>query len=202
MGAMAETMVAFAQPLLDETDGSAIQMQSALMLAQVCWNLALLPEEEREDNLAKMRPTVRGFPPLGRSPHDSAAPRDVPASAPAGTDGQFTRGIATPDAPDLSIASGQAPGDWAQCAVSLQQWEEVQAVLRTMTPSWCGGEFVRESEDRAEQRVPGDGAAPRLNPGVRRVCCRTRRSQSLSSHLKILPTVPSKSPTEISSTGV
>ena len=59
MGAIAEAIVAFAQPLLDETDGSPVQMQSALTLAQVCWNLALLPDEDRDDSLAEMRPTLK-----------------------------------------------------------------------------------------------------------------------------------------------
>jgi uncharacterized protein YecA (UPF0149 family) len=58
MGAIAEAMVAYAQPLLDDTDGSAEQMQSAFTLAQVCWNLALLPEEDRDDSLAEMRATL------------------------------------------------------------------------------------------------------------------------------------------------
>ena len=59
MGAIAEVMVAYAQPLLDDTDGSAVQMNSALALAQICWNLALVPEKEREDNLAEMRPFLK-----------------------------------------------------------------------------------------------------------------------------------------------
>ena len=59
MGAIAESMAAYSQPLLDETDGSAAQMNSAFALAQICWNLALLPEEERDDNLAKMRPALK-----------------------------------------------------------------------------------------------------------------------------------------------
>ena len=58
MGAMAEAIVAYAQPLLDDSDGSAAQTQSALTLAQLCWNLALLPEEDRDDSLAEMRPAL------------------------------------------------------------------------------------------------------------------------------------------------
>lgn len=59
MGAIAEAMVAYAQPLLDETDGSLEQMNKAFAIAQLCWNLALCPKEEREDLLSKMRPTLK-----------------------------------------------------------------------------------------------------------------------------------------------
>jgi len=55
MGVMAESMVTYAQPLLDETDGSREQMQNALSIAQSCWNLALLPEAEQEEMLDEMR---------------------------------------------------------------------------------------------------------------------------------------------------
>jgi len=41
MGAIAEAMVAYAQPLLDQTDGSTDQMNKAFALGQLCWNLAL-----------------------------------------------------------------------------------------------------------------------------------------------------------------
>jgi hypothetical protein len=44
MGAIAESITAYAQPLLDETDGSIEQMNHALALGQICWNLALMPE--------------------------------------------------------------------------------------------------------------------------------------------------------------
>ena len=55
MGIIAESIVAYAQPLLDETDGSIEDMERALSFAQLCWNLALLPEEEREESLDEMR---------------------------------------------------------------------------------------------------------------------------------------------------
>jgi len=45
-------MIAYAQPLLDATDGSPEQMQNALSIAQMCWNLALLPETEQEESIA------------------------------------------------------------------------------------------------------------------------------------------------------
>lgn len=41
-------MVTYAQPLLDETDGSQEQMQNALSIAQMCWNLALLSGTKQE----------------------------------------------------------------------------------------------------------------------------------------------------------
>ncbi len=59
MGLMAESMAAYAQPLLDATDGSHEQMQNALSIAQMCWNLALLPETEQEESLAEMQPALK-----------------------------------------------------------------------------------------------------------------------------------------------
>jgi Ni/Co efflux regulator RcnB len=59
MGAIAEAIAAFAQPLLDQTDGSADQVNRAFALAQLCWNLALLPEERRDETLGKMRTTLK-----------------------------------------------------------------------------------------------------------------------------------------------
>jgi uncharacterized protein YecA (UPF0149 family) len=59
MGVMADSMAAYAQPLLDETDGSQEQMQHALSITQICWNLALLPDTEQEESLAAMRPALK-----------------------------------------------------------------------------------------------------------------------------------------------
>lgn len=55
MGVMADSMVAYAQPLIDETDDSLEQMQRAMSIAQMCWNLALLSEVLQEDMLTQMR---------------------------------------------------------------------------------------------------------------------------------------------------
>ena len=55
MGAIAESILAYAQPLLDETDGSPEQTEHALSIAQICWNLALLPESELEGVCAETR---------------------------------------------------------------------------------------------------------------------------------------------------
>ena len=59
MGAIAEAIKAYAQPLLDETDGSIEQMNRALSLGQVCWNLALMPEEARNEALREMGPSLK-----------------------------------------------------------------------------------------------------------------------------------------------
>lgn len=59
MGLIADSIMAYAQPLLDNTDGSKDQMNNALALAQLCWNLALLPEKKREEGLAMMRPSFK-----------------------------------------------------------------------------------------------------------------------------------------------
>jgi hypothetical protein len=58
MGAIADAIASYAQPLIDSTDGSVDQLNKAFALSQLCWNLALLPEEARDDSLAKMRPTL------------------------------------------------------------------------------------------------------------------------------------------------
>lgn len=59
MGAFAEAYVAFAQPLIDETDGSLEQMNKALTIGQLCWSLALLSEEDRDKSLSEMQPTLK-----------------------------------------------------------------------------------------------------------------------------------------------
>ena len=55
MGAIAEFFVAYAQPLLDITDGSFEQTEKAFGLAQVCFNLAQLPLDEREEFIQRMQ---------------------------------------------------------------------------------------------------------------------------------------------------
>jgi hypothetical protein len=55
MGAIADALVAYAQPLLDETDGSEEDLNKALQLSQLCYNLALLPEADRETTISGMR---------------------------------------------------------------------------------------------------------------------------------------------------
>ena len=58
MGAIAEAIVAYAQPLIDETDGSLDSMNRAMTIAQACWNLALLPEGQCETAIAEMQPAL------------------------------------------------------------------------------------------------------------------------------------------------
>ena len=42
-------MVAYAQPLIDETDGSPEDIQRAMSLAMMCYNLGQLPHDRREE---------------------------------------------------------------------------------------------------------------------------------------------------------
>lgn len=58
MGAIAEAMVSYAQPLFDGTDGSPDTMNRAMAIAQACWNLALLPEGRREAAIDELQPTL------------------------------------------------------------------------------------------------------------------------------------------------
>lgn len=55
MGAIADALVAYAQPLIDQTDGSLEQMDRAFALTTFCYNLGLLPEEERDESVNEMR---------------------------------------------------------------------------------------------------------------------------------------------------
>ena len=58
MGAMAEGLVAYAQPLLDQTDGSEEQLNKAFAIGQLCYNLALMPEDRRASVLTEVRRTL------------------------------------------------------------------------------------------------------------------------------------------------
>jgi SEC-C motif len=55
MGAIAEAFVAYAQPLIDQTDGSHEQLEKAFAISQLCYNLALFPDDERATTLDEMR---------------------------------------------------------------------------------------------------------------------------------------------------
>lgn len=59
MGSIADAMFRFAQPLIDATDGSPEQVQKALSLSQMCWNLAITPEAKRDEFLVNMQPVLR-----------------------------------------------------------------------------------------------------------------------------------------------
>ncbi len=58
MGAIAEAFVEYARPLLDQTDGSQAELDKAFAITQLCYNLALLPDEERENVLSETRATA------------------------------------------------------------------------------------------------------------------------------------------------
>jgi hypothetical protein len=59
MGAIAEGFVAYAQPLIDQTDCSIEHMNKAFAISQFCFNLALLPEDRRDESLSEMRSTLQ-----------------------------------------------------------------------------------------------------------------------------------------------
>ena len=59
MGAFADAFSTFAQPLIDATDGSPQELQKAMILGQLFWNLALTPQEKRDEFLASMRPGLK-----------------------------------------------------------------------------------------------------------------------------------------------
>ncbi len=55
MGALADSIFAYAKPLIDATDGSLEQLNKALAISQACWNLAIVPEERRQTDLEELR---------------------------------------------------------------------------------------------------------------------------------------------------
>jgi hypothetical protein len=50
----AQQMMDFAQPLIDQSDGSTDALNKALSIAMIFWNLALTPEQEREQALVEI----------------------------------------------------------------------------------------------------------------------------------------------------
>ena len=58
MGALGDAIGAYAQPLIDQTDGSAEQLQKAMSTAMLCWNMAIVPDAMRDDLLAGIRGTL------------------------------------------------------------------------------------------------------------------------------------------------
>ena len=58
MGVLAEAFAAYAQPLLDQTDRSLEELNKAFSISQLCYNLALLPEEDREQSIREMRSSL------------------------------------------------------------------------------------------------------------------------------------------------
>ena len=59
MGAIADAIVAYAQPLLDQSHGSPEEMDRAMAFAQLCWNLALLPEDRRDEAIDELKPALQ-----------------------------------------------------------------------------------------------------------------------------------------------
>jgi hypothetical protein len=59
MGAIAEALVAFAQPLINQTDGSHEQLNKAFAISTLCYNLALIPEDDRSAAIADMQRTLK-----------------------------------------------------------------------------------------------------------------------------------------------
>lgn len=55
MGIIAESIVSYAQPLIDESDGSLESMNQAMTMAQMCWNFAITPEDQRDAAIEKMK---------------------------------------------------------------------------------------------------------------------------------------------------
>jgi len=58
MGAIAESIVAYAQPLIDQTDGSVEQIEKAFALSTFCYNVALMPDDKQEQMIHEMRLSV------------------------------------------------------------------------------------------------------------------------------------------------
>lgn len=58
MGAIAEAIVAYAQPLIDQTDGSIEQLNKAFAVSQVCYSLALLPDDQQEKSISEMQSSM------------------------------------------------------------------------------------------------------------------------------------------------
>lgn len=59
MGAIGQAMVAYAQPMIDQSDGSAKGLETAMLISQLCWNLALSPPDSREQSLNEMQPKLK-----------------------------------------------------------------------------------------------------------------------------------------------
>jgi SEC-C motif len=59
MGAIAEALVAYAQPLVDQTDGSLEQVNKAFGISQICYNLSLLPDDSRNKMFSEMQSSLK-----------------------------------------------------------------------------------------------------------------------------------------------
>jgi SEC-C motif len=59
MGAIANGIMAYVKPLIDKTDGSSEEMEKALVIGQLCYNLALLQGDNREKTLNELRQDLK-----------------------------------------------------------------------------------------------------------------------------------------------
>ncbi len=59
MGVIADAIVAYGQPLIDQTDGSLEQVEKAFAISQLCFNLALFPEDSRDKTLSETRAALK-----------------------------------------------------------------------------------------------------------------------------------------------
>ena len=86
MGAIADAIVSYAQPLFDGTDGSESEMNRAMTVAQMC-RIAPLPEDHADGNRrdeARVKDDgcgVRRNSGAARPPNDRASSRNVPRPA-------------------------------------------------------------------------------------------------------------------------
>jgi hypothetical protein len=55
MGLFAEAIAAYAQPLLNDTDGSLEEMRRALAFSQLCWNISVAPHDTRGKVIDELR---------------------------------------------------------------------------------------------------------------------------------------------------
>ena len=55
MGSFGNSVMEYAKPLIDQTDGSPKQFQYALSVAQLCWNLSLAKADVRKEIIAKLK---------------------------------------------------------------------------------------------------------------------------------------------------
>ena len=58
MGAIAEALMEYMRPLTDATDGSPEELEKALALGQLCFNLGQMDQDSRSDHLEKLRESM------------------------------------------------------------------------------------------------------------------------------------------------
>lgn len=55
MGAIGDALSEYARPLLEQTDGSVDDLNKAMQLSMMCYNLALLPGDKQDEMLSGMQ---------------------------------------------------------------------------------------------------------------------------------------------------